>query len=132
MIWDNTTNPLLPVALATVGVVIVWRNVSSPGALVVGIGLVIVALIGLVRSTITVDRKQGTVTVKRGFMGVGVSARYPLHCVKGVDIKWSKFGDVLVMRVVEGRNVRDVRVAGPTRAHLGPIVQEYRQYIACV
>jgi hypothetical protein len=45
-IRDNHANPLLTVALATVGIVIVWRNVYSRGTLLIGIALTIVALTG--------------------------------------------------------------------------------------
>lgn len=131
-IRDNHANPLLPVALATVGIVIVWRNVSSPGAPLIGIGLTVVALMGLVRSTVNIDRKNGTVTVRRKLLRMGISARYDLHCVKGVDTRWSKFGDESVMRIAESGNVRLVRIAGPTRADLGPIAQDVHRYLAGV
>ena len=45
-IRDNHANPLWPVALATVRIVIVCRNVYSRGTPLIGIALTIVALTG--------------------------------------------------------------------------------------
>ena len=128
-IRDNHANPRLPLALAVLAALVFWRNVVSPSALVVGIGLIIVALIGFVRSTAIIDLKYGTVTVTRSLLGMSMSARYEIRRVKAVDNGWSKFGDTLVMKIDDGRNSRLIRIAGPTHADLAPMVREVRQHL---
>jgi hypothetical protein len=129
-IRDSHGGPLLPLALAAVGGMIVWANPGRPAALAIAAAMIVVAVLGFLRSAVTIDREQRAVIVSRHIFGIGRSIRYDLHCVKGVAVKWSRYGDRLVMTIADQRKTRDVRIAGPTRADLSPMVQEVRRYLA--
>ena len=130
IIRDNYPSPLHPSALAGVGFIIVWKNVSSPGGLVIGVGLIVVALLGFIRSTVVFDLSSQTVTVRRNLFGICKSSGYALRRIKSVDTRWTKFGDTLVLTIAVERNVRRVRIAGPSRTDLAHLKDEVRRYLA--
>src|SRR5262245_54324457 len=91
IVRDNYANPLLPSALASVGFMIIWETISHLGGLVIGLALILVALLGFIRSTVVFDLSSQTVTVHRNLFGIRRSAAYALHRVKGVDTRWTRF-----------------------------------------
>src|SRR5690349_14327861 len=105
---------LFPAALAAMGFIVIGSNLSSPGGLVIRIGLTALALLGFLRSTVILDLSSQTVTVRRKLLGIGTARRYALRSVKGVETSWTKFGDTLLMSIADGRNVRRLRTARPS------------------
>jgi hypothetical protein len=116
--------------LVVLGSTITFKNSSSPVGWFIGLGMVAVGLLGFVHQRVVIDSTRQTLMLKRSVLGLGVSAHYPLRSIKGVSTKLSKFGDVLVFGISEGRRHRVVRIAGPTRADLSTVVQEVRDYLA--
>lgn len=130
IISDNYSHPLFRAALVALGFIVIGFNVSSTGGLLIGIGLTAVAMLGFIRSTVTLDRRNQTVTVRRALLGIGKARCYGFRGAKGVDTRWTKFGEMLLMSVADGRNVKRLRMAGPSRTDLTHLRDEVRRYLA--